>query len=113
MEGVQLAGQHHVWAGSTPVSSHPQPWPGFRPCSQQSCLLAAVQLGRVCREQPGLSGSALRCQEASGPGPIGSVLPLKLQGSRDRLPEPSAALFLLGGQVLPWASPSVPKLRWA
>lgn len=61
MESVQLAGQHHVWAGSTPVSSHPEPWPGFRPCSQQSCLfLAMVQLGHVCREQPGLSGVSTR-----------------------------------------------------
>lgn len=46
-------------------------------------------------------------------GPIRSVLPLELQGSRGRLPEPSAAPFLLGKQVLSWASPSVPKLSWA
>lgn len=45
-----------------------------------------------------------------GLGPTRSLLLLKLQGSKDQLPEPSAILFLLGKQVLPWMRPSVPKL---
>lgn len=45
-----------------------------------------------------------------GQGPITSLWLLKLQGSKDQLPEPSAILFLLRKRVLPWACPSVPKL---
>lgn len=65
--------------------------------------------GCACREP--LSGR----QEASwaGPGPSRSFLLLRLQGSKDQTPEPSAALFLLGKQILPCVCPSVPKLSGA
>lgn len=107
-----------MWAGSILVSSHPQPWLGFRPRSQQSCLfsLAAAQLGTT--GQALCVGSSCVCpwsalrgaRRRAGPGPYGSLMLLKLQVSKDQLPEPSAILFLLGKQVLPWACPSVPKL---
>lgn len=112
-------GSTHMWAGSTPVSSHLKPCPGFKalrstkphflpggssstagptgqpPCAGGSC---------VCGPPSGVPGGEL------GQGLIRSFLLLKLQGSKDQLPKPSAALFVLGKLVLPWVCPSVPKL---
>lgn len=78
--------------------------------------LAAAQLGTT--GQALCVGSSCVCpwsalrgaRRRAGPGPYGSLMLLKLQVSKDQLPEPSAILFLLGKQVLPWACPSVPKL---
>lgn len=65
----------------------------------------------MCKEQLCLSLVSTRVPGGElGQGPIRSFLLLKLQVSKDRLPKPSAAPFLLGKHVLPWVCPSVPKL---
>ena len=113
-------GQHpHVgWVSAY----HPlQPWPGFRPWGQQkqpfllSCSTAGLHwAGPVCVVQLCLSTvSTWVLGRESDQGSVGSFLLPKLQGFKDQLSAPSAALRLPGKQVLPWACPSVPTLSWA
>lgn len=111
-------GSTHIWAGSTRLIP---PTALARLQALRSTKLPFLR-GRIgtagphwaaclCREQLSVRGQPSRVPGGElGQGPVRPFLLLRLQGSEDQLSKPSAALFVLGKQALPWVCPSVPKL---